>query len=158
MGMRFYASLAALVVLFSALSLPAQAAHKHRGPTATHHAKGASASKKLHGRHQLHGQRQIDSGRATEIQAALIRAHYLDGEPTGQWDATTEAAMRKMQADNGWQTKITPDSRALIKLGLGPNHSSDLGASSVSMLNSSSATATNAPAIGSNTQNRTQNR
>ena len=154
MSMRFYASLAALVILFSALALPAQAAHKHHGPTAAHHSKGASTSKKGHGKHQLHGQRQIDSGRATEIQAALIREHYLDGEPTGQWDATTEAAMRKMQADNGWQTKITPDSRALIKLGLGPNHSSDLGASSVSMLNSSSATATNAPAIGSNTQNR----
>jgi hypothetical protein len=28
--------------------------------------------------------------------------------------------MQKMQGDNGWQTKITPDSRALIKLGLGP--------------------------------------
>jgi hypothetical protein len=29
--------------------------------------------------------------------------------------------MEKLQADNGWQSKITPDSRALIKLGLGPN-------------------------------------
>ena len=86
MGMRFYASLAALVILFSSFALPAQTAQKHRGPTAAHHSKGASASKKSHGRHQLHGQRQIDSGRATEIQAALIRAHYLDGEPTGQWD------------------------------------------------------------------------
>jgi hypothetical protein len=28
--------------------------------------------------------------------------------------------MQKLQEDNGWQTKITPDSRALIKLGLGP--------------------------------------
>jgi hypothetical protein len=151
--MRFYASLAALATLCSALALPAQAAHKHRGPTAAHRSKGASASKKLHGRHQLHGQRQIDSDRATEIQTALIRAHYLDGQPTGQWDANTEAAMRKMQADNGWQTKITPDSRALIKLGLGPDHSSDL-ASSVPMFNSSSATTRNAAAIGSNTENR----
>ncbi len=30
--------------------------------------------------------------------------------------------MLRYQADNGWQTKITPDSRALIKLGLGPDH------------------------------------
>ncbi len=30
--------------------------------------------------------------------------------------------MLKYQADNGWQTRITPDSRALIKLGLGPDH------------------------------------
>jgi hypothetical protein len=28
--------------------------------------------------------------------------------------------MGKLQADNGWQTKLVPDSRALIKLGLGP--------------------------------------
>jgi hypothetical protein len=28
--------------------------------------------------------------------------------------------MQKLQAENGWQSKITPDSRALIKLGLGP--------------------------------------
>ena len=58
--------------------------------------------------------------RATEIQQALIQAHYLNGSPTGQWDADTQAAMVKFQSDNGWQTKITPDSRALIKLGLGP--------------------------------------
>jgi hypothetical protein len=31
--------------------------------------------------------------------------------------------MAKLQADNGWQTKLVPDSRALIKLGLGPNTS-----------------------------------
>ena len=62
----------------------------------------------------------MDSTRATEIQQALIQAHYLNGNPTGQWDAETQAAMMKYQADNGWQSKITPDSRALIKLGLGP--------------------------------------
>jgi hypothetical protein len=28
--------------------------------------------------------------------------------------------MQKFQADNGWQTKLIPDSRAIIKLGLGP--------------------------------------
>jgi hypothetical protein len=29
--------------------------------------------------------------------------------------------MEKFQADNGWQTKKVPDSRAIIKLGLGPD-------------------------------------
>jgi hypothetical protein len=56
------------------------------------------------------------------IQNALIREHYLGGEPTGVWDQSSKDAMLKFQADNGWQTKITPDSRALIKLGLGPDH------------------------------------
>jgi hypothetical protein len=66
------------------------------------------------------GQRVMDPSRATEIQQALIQAHYLSGSPTGQWDSDSQAAMVKYQNDNGWQTKITPDSRALIKLGLGP--------------------------------------
>jgi len=30
--------------------------------------------------------------------------------------------MQKYQADQGWQSKVVPDSRALIKLGLGPDH------------------------------------
>ncbi len=62
----------------------------------------------------------MDPQRAMEIQQALIRVHYLSGSPTGQWDSETQAAMVKYQTDNGWQSKITPDSRALIKLGLGP--------------------------------------
>ncbi len=61
----------------------------------------------------------MDTERATQIQQALIRSGYMSGEPTGVWDAQSNAAMQKMQSDNGWQTKITPDSRALIKLGLG---------------------------------------
>jgi hypothetical protein len=68
------------------------------------------------------GQQRIDSDRSREIQEALIREHYLQGKPTGTWDAASQRAMVKFQSDNGWQTKIVPDSRALIKLGLGPNH------------------------------------
>lgn len=67
------------------------------------------------------GQQKIDSERATQIQQALIREHYLTGKATGNWDAATQQAMQKYQADNGWQSKTTPDSRALIKLGLGPD-------------------------------------
>jgi hypothetical protein len=66
----------------------------------------------------------MPSDRATAIQAALIKQGYMSGEPSGTWDSQTVSAMEKMQGDNGWQTRITPDSRALIKLGLGPNDSS----------------------------------
>lgn len=72
------------------------------------------------------GQQGINSDRAVQIQQALIREKYLTGEPTGTWDARTQAALVKYQGDNGWQTKVVPDSRALIKLGLGPNYSADL--------------------------------
>jgi peptidoglycan hydrolase-like protein with peptidoglycan-binding domain len=69
------------------------------------------------------GQHSISASRTREIQEALIREHYLDGEPTGEWDSRTQDAMRRFQADQGWQTKVLPDSRALIKLGLGPDRS-----------------------------------
>src|ERR1700686_2852288 len=68
------------------------------------------------------GQQAIDSGRARQIQTALIREHYMQGEPSGSWDNATQAAMKRYQADQGWQSKQIPDSRALIKLGLGPSH------------------------------------
>jgi peptidoglycan hydrolase-like protein with peptidoglycan-binding domain len=67
------------------------------------------------------GQQKIDSERAQAIQEALIREHYLTGEATGKWNESSEAAMRKYQADHGWQSKTVPDSRALISLGLGPS-------------------------------------
>jgi peptidoglycan hydrolase-like protein with peptidoglycan-binding domain len=68
------------------------------------------------------GQQKIDAERTHQIQEALIRQHYMSGSPSGKWDASTQDALRKFQADNGWQNKTVPDSRALIKLGLGPNH------------------------------------
>lgn len=67
------------------------------------------------------GQQKIDSERAEAIQEALIREHYLSGEATGSWNQASEEAMRRYQADHGWQSKEVPDSRALIKLGLGPS-------------------------------------
>lgn len=64
----------------------------------------------------------------TQIQQALIREHYFNGEANGNWDATTISAMQKFQADHGWQTKLVPDSRALVKLGLGPDYSNAINA------------------------------
>lgn len=63
----------------------------------------------------------MDPQRAQSIQEALIREHYLSGEANGKWIQASEDAMRRYQGDHGWQTKTVPDSRALIKLGLGPN-------------------------------------
>jgi hypothetical protein len=68
------------------------------------------------------GQKAIESERAEQIQKALIRERYMEGEPSGKWDDATQAALRRYQADQGWQSKSVPDSRALIKLGLGPSH------------------------------------
>jgi hypothetical protein len=76
----------------------------------------------------LRGQQAIEPERVTQIQDALIRTHYLSGDADGKWDADTVTAMQKYQADHGWQTKLTPDSRALKSLGLGPDYSSAINA------------------------------
>jgi len=115
-----------LIVLASLLAAtPAFATRTHRAATSGHglHHKGK--------KHKfVPGQRQIEPERAKEIQDALIREHYLSSPASGEWDETTEAAMQKYQADHGWQTKLTPDSRALIKLGLGPHDAADASAAS----------------------------
>lgn len=103
------------------MAVPAFASRTHRAPTSGH--KASKHTKRVS--HVIKGQRQIDPDRAREIQQALIRENYLSGQPTGQWDDASQAAMQKYQSDHGWQTKLTPDSRALIKLGLGPNHATE---------------------------------
>jgi len=105
------------MVLFAGYA-PAATKTASKSPRHGHHKRKASWKKK--------GQQAINSERATQIQQALIREKYLTGEPTGSWDASTQAALVKYQGDNGWQTKVVPDSRALIKLGLGPNYSAEL--------------------------------
>ena len=93
------------------------------------HKKTASKTSTAKGKHskknaswKRKGQQKIDPQRAREIQEALIRQNYMRGEASGTWDDTSQKAMEKFQADNGWQSKMVPDSRALIKLGLGPDH------------------------------------
>src|SRR5271167_4550828 len=90
--------------------------------TSASHSSSKQHSKKNTTKTASHGQHGIDEQRTREIQAALIKQHYLSGEPTGVWDQASKDAMIRYQGDNGWQTKLTPDSRALIKLGLGPDH------------------------------------
>jgi hypothetical protein len=102
-------------------ALPAFAAGKTNTRLHTHASvRHASGKKSTHG--AAHSSAvAMPTERATEIQTALIKQGYLTGEPTGTWDAQSVAAMEKLQADNGWQSRITPDARGLIKLGLGPD-------------------------------------
>jgi hypothetical protein len=83
--------------------------------------KTRASSKRRKKSKKVRGQQKIDSQRAQAIQEALIRQHYLSGEASGTWDEASQEAMRRFQRDHGWQDKTVPDSRALIKLGLGPS-------------------------------------
>lgn len=109
------------LVLLAAAGMAQPAARKSSkkavsGRHSKHHGKKKTSWKS-------HGQQVIAPDRAREIQEALIREHYLTGDASGEWDTRTQQAMVRFQADNGWQSKVTPDSRALIKLGLGPDYS-----------------------------------
>ena len=106
-----------LSLIFGSAAPAVALTRAHRGPTSPRSGKHTP-------RPRLQGQRTIDDERATQIQSALIRSGYLTGGPSGHWDAQTQAAMEKLEADNGWQTKLVPDSRAIIKLGLGPSTAS----------------------------------
>jgi hypothetical protein len=115
-----------LVILSFALALcagSAPAATKAASKSTKHEHKSTGKRKASW---KKKGQQGINSERAAEIQQALIREKYLTGEPSGTWDSRTQAALVKYQGDHGWQTKVVPDSRALIKLGLGPNYSAEL--------------------------------
>lgn len=110
------------------------------------------AKTRRHSLHNIHlkkhskarGQQSIDDQRATQIQAALVKSGYLSsGQASGHWDAATQNAMQKYQADNGWQTKLTPDSRAIIKLGLGP--AQDIAPASPVTASATSSLATTTP-------------
>lgn len=140
------AAMTALLAGAGVASVPATK-HPSAKSKSVHHT-GSKHRRSRKGAWKRHGQQKIDVARATEIQEALIREKYLDGQPSGRWDARTEAAMSRFQADNGWQSKVTPDSRALIKLGLGPKHESDLnldakpGADAMASSTASSSTGT----------------
>ena len=91
-------------------------------PSSTSAHKAARKGKRARKASWRRGQQKIDPKRAREIQEALIREHYMQGKPSGTWDQTSQKAMERYQAQNGWQSKTVPDARALIKLGLGPDH------------------------------------
>jgi peptidoglycan hydrolase-like protein with peptidoglycan-binding domain len=110
---------------------PVYAAHVHRsttsGQTTASH-RLSQSKRRVASSRRVRGQQAIEPERVTQIQEALIRQHYLSAPSNGKWDPATVAAMRKYQADHGWQTKLMPDSRALKNLGLGPDYSNAINA------------------------------
>ena len=123
--MLFARACQSLLLIAALAAVPAFASRTHRPATAHHHHRSRRGHAKRARHHVVRGQRGIDADRARQIQTALIQKNYLTGTPSGEWDSATEDAMKKYQADHGWQTRLTPDSRALISLGLGPDRSAD---------------------------------
>ena len=118
---------------------------KSKSVSATHSSK-SKKSRKAKKTWRRRGQQAMDPARVREIQAALIRERYLEGQPSGIWDDRSKAAMQRYQQTNGWQTKMVPDSRALIKLGLGPDRAD--------LINPETAAVTYIPGGGSSSPQR----
>ncbi len=57
--------------------------------------------------------------RISEIQSALARDGFYQGEPNGKWDSNTIGAMQKFQSSKGLEPSGKLDALSLQKLGLG---------------------------------------
>lgn len=64
-------------------------------------------------------QKAPTSDRISEIQSALSRNGYYQGDPNGKWDSNTIGALQKFQSDHGLDANGKLDARTLQKLGLG---------------------------------------
>jgi len=82
------------------------------------------AAKKSSRKHRRHTQRETlqkapTPDRISEIQSALTRAGYFQGDPNGKWDSNTVAAVEKFQSANDIDPTGKLDAPTLQKLGLG---------------------------------------
>jgi peptidoglycan hydrolase-like protein with peptidoglycan-binding domain len=121
MTCRFHKSIGLVAIVALGVSLSFAAPPKGSSQPGSKNAKSHHSGKKSR-KGRARGQQAIDNLRCRQIQEALAREHYMTGQPSGKWDDATQHAMRRYQADQGWQSKSIPDSRALIRLGLGPDH------------------------------------
>jgi peptidoglycan hydrolase-like protein with peptidoglycan-binding domain len=77
------------------------------------------STKKHHASKREPTQKAPTPERISEIQSALARNGYYQGNPNGKWDSNTISAMQKFQSDNGLSNSGKIDASSLQKLGLG---------------------------------------
>lgn len=79
----------------------------------------AKKTKKKSSAHSAHRQLAPDPARIREIQEALARQGFYQGEPSGKWDESTTAAMKAFQQSNNLTPTGKIEALSLQKLGLG---------------------------------------
>jgi peptidoglycan hydrolase-like protein with peptidoglycan-binding domain len=109
---------------FGCCALPASAVAQPRGTGSTATASVTPVHHKHHKAKKHHvkkvsGQKAPTADRITEIQTALSRDGYYQGEPSGKWDSSTVAAVQKFQSSNGMDSNGKLDAPTLQRLGLG---------------------------------------
>ena len=70
-------------------------------------------------RHHFRTPARPSSNRIEQIQRALSRTGYYQGDPTGRWDSSTVAAMKGFQQAHGISPTGKIDAPSLQQLGLG---------------------------------------
>ena len=81
--------------------------------------KKKTSSKKRHSSARQSFQKAPTPARISEIQSALARNGFYDGNPSGKWDSNTVSAMQKFQSANGLEANGKINALSLQKLGLG---------------------------------------
>jgi hypothetical protein len=97
----------------------ASAGQASSSSTSSTASKTAVHKKKHHASKRQVSQKAPMPDRITEIQSALARKGYYQGDPNGRWDSNTIAAVQKFQSANGIDADGKLDAPTLQKLGLG---------------------------------------
>jgi len=115
-------SLACLWLLTAGPADAAQAASSSTASPAsssTSHPKTTTHKHKHSAKREPPGQKAPTADRVSEIQSALAREGYYQGDPTGKLDSGTLTALEKFQSANGLDSSGKLDAPTLQKLGLG---------------------------------------
>jgi hypothetical protein len=112
-------SIAVWGLLVFALCWGAASAGQSATPSSSVHSSARPSGHKK--KHHSSGPKQKapTPDRISEIQSALSRGGYYQGEPNGKWDGNTVAAVEKFQSANGMEGSGKLDAPTLQKLGLG---------------------------------------
>jgi hypothetical protein len=165
--------LLSLLGITAAMAVPASAsrpaqpqAAAQSTPGATH--KSSTTTKKKKSSHHHSSRREPfqkapTPDRISEIQTALSRGGYFEGQPNGKWDSSTISAMQKFQSANGMNASGKIDATTLQKLGLGsstagvdapkpikksdPSTTTNAASRPTSTANTSASTTSPAPAV-----------
>jgi peptidoglycan hydrolase-like protein with peptidoglycan-binding domain len=111
----------ACALLSGASPGPARAGQASSSPPSARTSSGTAnhaKSKKRHTRTEPK-QKAPTPERISEIQSALSRGSYYQGDPNGKWDSSTVTAVQKFQSANGIEANGKLDAPTLQKLGLG---------------------------------------
>jgi len=99
-------------------AFPAFPAGKPASPQTTSSSKNKKKLKKKHSKREPTQQAPTPE-RISEIQSALARGGYYEGDPNGKWDSNTVTAVEKFQSAHGIDSSGKLDAPTLQKLGLG---------------------------------------